>query len=376
MNRFLKGLLLDADKRCQVLQELLRSGDFHQDLRSSTLGVYHQLERLHRAFRSILDDPAFGDPLLLRNQLQEYKRLAEQLSLIESYPIPFITRYDATDHELSQLCAALIRQINHPLAPPLVAAFSNQYYWTVSGFNFICIPAAEGQFLLGMGDLCHELGHILLGHREREFTFNFLRELLSHIRSEQDRVRTEQRPPSYYQFYDQLFAAWKDRWTREFIADIVAAYMAGPAYAWQHLRLCAQMTRGVYDNRLDSLHPSDESRMRAILAVLRQMGHEDLAGRIAGKWNEYVALTGDTETTDYRLCYPEMLINSLVNHTLDVCHDLGVRPFINTISDEAKPSIIALLDNAWDVFLSSPESYPDWESQQIEELFQLLQHIQ
>jgi len=372
MNQFLKGLLLDACKRCQVLQEILRNRDFHQDLAASILGVYRELEVLRRAFCSILDDPAFGDPILLRNQLQEYKRLAEQLYLAESYPIPFITRYDDTDHELSQLCAALIRQINHPLDPPLVAAFSNQYYWTVWGFNLICIPAAEGQFLLGIGDLCHELGHILLAHRESEFTLTFLGELLSYIRSEQARVRTEQRSPDYYQFYDYLFAAWKDRWTREFIADIIAVYISGPAYGWQNLRLCTQMTRGVYDNRLDSLHPSDESRMRAILAVLRQMEHEDPAFRIARKWDEYIALTGDTETTDYRLCYPETLISSLVNYTLDICRDLGVRPFTDSISDKAKPNIIALLDNAWEIFLSSPESYPGWESQQIAELFRLI----
>jgi len=372
MNQFLQGLLLDLDKRCQILQEMLRNGDFHQDLGSATIGVYHQLEMLHRELRSLLDDPALGNPILLRNQFQDYKRLAEQLSLIESYPVPFIMRYHAADHELSLLCAALTRQINYPLDAPLVAAFSNQYYWTVPGFNLVCIPATEGRFLLGLGDLCHELGHILLLRYETVFTSTFLTEVSSHISSEQERVRTEQRPPNYHQFYDRLLAAWRDRWTREFAADIIAVYTAGPAFGWQNLRLCAQMTRDIFDNDLESLHPSDESRMRAIFAVLHQMGRENEADKITGKWTQYVELTDDEETTDYHLCYPENLISSLVNHVLNTCASIKLRPFTETTSDETRPNLIALMNGAWEGFLSNPASYSEWESEQIEVLSRLL----
>lgn len=372
MNQFLQGLLLDLDKRCQILQDMLRNGDFHQDLHSATAGVYRQLEMLHRELRSLLDDPALGNPVLLRNQLQNYKRLAEHLSLVESYPIPFIMRYHPADHELSLLCAALTRQIDYPLDAPLVAAFSNQYYWTVPGFNLVCIPATEGRFLLGLGDLCHELGHILLVRYEAEFTSTFLSEVSSHIRSERERVRTDQRPPNYHQFYDRLLAAWRDRWTREFVADIIAVYAAGPAFGWQNLRLCARMTRDIFDNDLESLHPSDESRMRAILAVLHQMGRENEADEIAGKWTQYVELTGDAETTDYYLCYPENLINSLVDHVLSTCASIKLRPFTETASDKTRLNLIALMNRAWEEFLSTPVSYPEWENEQTEELSRLL----
>ena len=359
MDRFLRGLLLDLDKRCQVLQGMLREGNFHQDLQSYSLEVYRQLEILHREILSFLGDPALGASALLQNQFQQYKRLAERLHLIESYPIPFIMRYQSYDHNLFLLCTALTRQIHYPLTVPLVAALSHEYYWTIAGFNLIYIPTGEGEFLLGLSDLCHELGHILLLHSEAKFTGAFNSELLSYIRSEQQRVRNEQRPPEYHQFYERLFVAWKDRWTKEFVADIVATYIAGPAFGWQHLRLCAQMSEYIFEKRLEPgmLHPSDDSRMRAILTVLRQIEHKKEADGIAAKWNEYVTLIGDVEPTDYRLCYPDNLIHSLVNHVLNACRDIGLRPFTDTVSDETKPNLIALMNRAWDQFFSNPESY-------------------
>jgi hypothetical protein len=374
MDRFLRGLLLDLDKRCQVLQGILRDGNFHQDLQSYSLFCYRQLEILHREVISLLGDPALGASALLQNQFQQYKRLAERLHLIESYPIPFIMRYQSYDHNLFLLSAALARQIHYPLTVPLVAALSHEYYWTIAGFNLIYIPAGEGEFLLGLSDLCHELGHILLLHSEAKFTFAFNLELLSYIRSEQQRVRNEQRPPDYHPFYERLFVAWKDRWTKEFVADIVATYIAGPAFGWQHLRLCAQMSQNIFEKGLESwiLHPSDESRMRTILTVLRLLEHKKEADEIAEKWNQYVTLTGDVPPTDYRLCYPENLIHSLVNHVLNACRDIGLRPFTDTASDEIKPNLIAIMNRTWDEFFSNPESYSEWESKQVLKLFRLL----
>jgi hypothetical protein len=200
----------------------------------------------------------------------------------------------------------------------LVAAFSSQYYWAMPNFNLICAPATEGRTLLGLPDLCHELGHLLLWHYESTLTGNFLQELAGYLASERRRVAAQQRPPEYRRLYDLLFTQWYDAWLREFVADMVAAYLVGPAFGWQHVRLCAGRSHNTYHPALGEAaeHPADEARLRGVLAVLELMGMPEVAARIGGLWHEYMAASGETRPADYDVCYPQPLMKSLARHTV------------------------------------------------------------
>jgi hypothetical protein len=45
-----------------------------------------------------------------------------------------------------------------------------------------------------------------------------------------------QRPPGYIALYDRVLAQWIDSWLPEFVGDMVATYLVGPAFGWQHIR--------------------------------------------------------------------------------------------------------------------------------------------
>lgn len=133
-----------------------------------------------------------------------------------------MTQYLLPDRRLTRLCQHLTSQIGWSLSPPLVTAFSNQYYWTMAEFNIICVPAAEETSLLSLPALFHELGHILHLARWETLVANFLKELADYIFQQRRRVATEQRPTEYRSLYTVLFAQWEGTWLLEFVADMVA----------------------------------------------------------------------------------------------------------------------------------------------------------
>src|SRR5207248_1346868 len=137
------------------------------------------------------------------------RELDRRAALVEFYLLPFVERYSESDRRLTRLCHRLAQQVRWPLSPPLVVAFSNQYYWTLSGYPLVCAPAAEIHTLLRLPDLCHELGHKLLERHPSIFHL-FLQEVVNYIDQEKRRVVTGQRPTGYQASYDQLLSNWLD----------------------------------------------------------------------------------------------------------------------------------------------------------------------
>jgi hypothetical protein len=158
VNRFLRGLLIDLLNRCDALKRLLRREDYLEDVKEYIDGISEQLERITIEAQQILKDPAFGAAQLLQNHLQDCNRLVERLHFIESYPIPFVTRYNETDQKITKLCNLLIKEVNYPLPPPLIACFSNQYYWTKPDFNLICSSTLVSCPINSFTTFCHSCG--------------------------------------------------------------------------------------------------------------------------------------------------------------------------------------------------------------------------
>ncbi len=358
------------ERRCTVLRDRLAAFPVDLDVRDQALAAYQVVERVRRDTAALLADRTFGEPTLLTSHLQLYKRWNELATLVESYPLPFIERYAQSDRWLTRLCRRLAEQVRWPTPPPLVAAFSAQYYWTVAGFGLVCVPATEGTTLLGLPDLCHELGHILLLHHKDALVGDFIqRDLADYIQEELRRVDAQQRPPEYRQLYVRLFAQWQDEWSQEFLSDMVATYLVGPAFGWQHLRLCAGRSRDAYRPALGderSTHPADEARLRGVVAVLRRMGASEPARQVTAVWDRYLAVSGESRPTEYDVCYPQALIESLARRTVDGCRALGVRGF-DQVNDPPR-DIPSLLGEAWTRFLNDPVGYGDWERVQLDDL--------
>ncbi len=333
------------------------------------MSAYQEVERIRRRVAQLLVDPSLGSPLLLPNHLQLYKRWNERVRVVESYPFLFVERYAESDRRITRFCQRLTEQVGWPLPAPLVATFSHQYYWTVAEFNLICAPGIEGTMLLSQPDLCHELGHVLLLAYKALFVEVFLHALEHYILEEQRRVDTEQRPLQYRSLYDLLLMQWKDAWVLEFVADMVATYLVGPAFGWQHLRLCTGNSQAVYYPGLNDMaeHPADEARLRGIIAVLEQMGASEAVDRVQALWDHYLAVCGETLPPDYEVCYPQVLIEALAQRTVEVCRTLSLQGF--DAPGTSGGNIPSLLNEAWERFLADPQTYADWERSQLETLW-------
>jgi len=361
MAAFLRGVLMDLERYCVVVRDRLAAPSVADEVRDYALDAYGAVERVRREVSALLVDPMLGSPALQPTQYRQYRRWRELVLLVESYPLLFVERYDASDRRLTRLCRRLAGQVGWPLPPPLVAAFSTQYYWTEPRFNVVCAPATEGATLLNLPDLYHELGHILMERREEDLVGDMAGEIDAYVRAEKGRVEMQQRPPHYRPLYDRLLGQWRGVWLAEFVADMVATYIGGPAFGWQHIRLCAGMSHGAYVPGLDETadHPADEARLRGIVAVLDNLGLGDDARRIRDLWARYLHVGGETRPADYEVCYPQALVASLARRVVAGCDALGLRPFAPRAEEGG--SIVALVGEAWEIFLEDSPGYEAWE---------------
>ena len=150
---------------------------------------------------------------------------------------------------------------------------------------------------------------------------------------------------------------------------MVATYLAGPAFGWQHVRLCSREGAQGYFPSLgeDAEHPANEARLSGILAVLEEMGHRHDAAHIEALWNQYMALTGELRPSDFGKCYPPHLLTALARNVIEGCSHLNIRAF-NAITD-TNGDVIALIQEAWTRFQNDPLQFADWEQQQLQQLW-------
>ena len=363
----LKGLGFDLQQRCLAIQRILESRRPSYEIQDYVKEIYDKTDQIRQEIEVLLSDPDLGNAKLLSNQFFAFSRLAEKLSEIEWYPLPAITRYNDTDYYLGYVCALLAHQVRYPLQIPLVSGFSSDYYGAIPPYRLIKVPAAEHLFLLGLPDLCHELGHILFSNYTGTFLGNFLSDLSSYIQSEKQRRIREEAPPNYQVLYDRLETEWKDRWTTEFASDVIAAFIVGPAFGHTHLRLCCGLDPDVFRPGFgeSSTHPSGESRIRAIVAMLKRIGLDEDSKVIQDQWLKYLSAIGSKKPMEYDHCYPDALIDSLAREVHDGCVEIGLMSYKDQQGTDNDINLVALFNEAWTVLLTNPQGYAEWESGQV-----------
>jgi hypothetical protein len=369
MESFIRALLADLERACTLICRRLAASDVAAEVSAHAVTAYREAERIRRAVAVLRADPSLGTPALLPAHLRQYRRWHASLSLIESYPLLFIERFDESDRRLTRLAAALAREIAWPLPAPLVAAMSIQYYWTEPNFNVICVPVTEGASLLNLPDMLHEMGHNLFAHHELDLAGSFVGEIATYITSEKQRVQLQQRPPEYFQLYDRLFDQWREPWLREFVADMVATYIGGPPFGYQHIKLCAGIDRPAYHPSLGdgAEHPADEARLGGIVAVLETINCSDAAQEVATLWGRYVTSTAELRAPDYDVCYPQHLISALAHHVVRGCQALGIRGLDAVVSQP--DDIITLIHDSWYRYRVNPDDHAAWEEARLAEMW-------
>jgi len=162
VHRFLRDLLEDLAHRCDTVRERLLRVNVPGPANDLALAAARLVISARRDITSLLADPAVDNPALVPDHLRLFRRLAERVQLAENHALPHLERFTGDDTNLSELAARMIAEATIPIVPPVVIASSSVYYWALPFFYLISVPAGEPGSLLGLSDLGHEFGHILI----------------------------------------------------------------------------------------------------------------------------------------------------------------------------------------------------------------------
>ena len=195
-----------------------------------------------------------------------------------------------------------------------------------------------------------------------------LNSILRHFAKEMERLKRKDRPPEIRLYTAIWNECWLRYWGIEFFCDLFSVFTVGPAFAWSHYHLAAKRGSDLFavPTRTLSTHPADAARMKASLLALEKVGFVREAGAIRQRWDELVSISGSEPQPEYYHCYPEPIIESLVQHSLAGTQGVGC----NIVGPGATGTMFRLLNEAWWQFWKDPQAYSVWEQQKINSLRQ------
>jgi hypothetical protein len=317
-----------------------------------------------RRLREILDEPAYRKPEFRAQRLRAFRRIVAELDNVESFGIAALERADHADPFLNDLLDRIAKEIRFPHSTPIVATLSQRYFYVISELNLLCVPLAEGDFLLHLPDLYHELAHPLLLVADDPVIEPFQAAHLKGLGTSYDYLNGEIEKERGYGPKQNvpLLRAWQANyvksWTTEFFCDGFAAATLGPAFAWAHLHLCAKRGGNLFEAATTATsHPAEDARMVLVLKVLSQLGHMKAAAEVQARWNDLIDESGYRAEPEYRRCYPEPLLADLARFCVEGVEKIGCR-----LADaDSDGDVHVLLNEAWETFWKTPIDYSAWE---------------
>jgi len=306
-------------------------------------------------------------------RLRQFKRAVADMDFIETLGLSALMRTNDTDLWLNRLMEAIRQEISYPLIPPVVTSLSQEYFHIYPRLNLLFVPPIEGEFLLHLPDLYHELAHPLFTPSYnlkvkpyQDAMTDALMVALSYLDQEMSKERRRQGPENYLLFLETWQRAWIEAWTEEFFCDLFGLYTLGPAYAWAHLHLCAK--RGDDSFRVplmsSSSHPADDARMRVLLNGLARIGFHDDANLISHRWTELSCISGFSPEPEYDRCFPERVLEAIAEKALGGVKGMRCR----VASPATTGNVHCILNQAWTKFWSDPKDYAAWEVMAVKEL--------
>lgn len=370
----IKGSIFLAKKRVLALQDAALKCQ-RTDLRGLQNACVESLRNINAQFDHLLN----AIPLMWETHpasiVDDYRRLVEQVSMIERAGVFALVHSAENDPFLSRLVQQICEDIGYSLQIPVVSETSPSHYEIDQWFNVLYVPPLEGQFLLHLPDLYHELGHPLLLEdnlnlpRLRPVKTEYTLAIYDRVSAldtaivENDRMQGSENERRRLVAYSDF---WTNHWMREFYCDLFATFCLGPAYGWSHCHLCLKLESDPFETpRFEqSKHPSDASRMTVILHGLRTLGFVAEADSIQSTWEEQLRLWQSSANMSHKQCYPDHALKSIAENAVSAFENAGfnaARP--NEISGVAR-----CLNQAWDQFWQNPKGFGDWEALAIEHL--------
>ncbi len=363
MKLSLRSLVTDLEIRAEIARRSLEAAPDVPQRRTDALASVNYIagETAHLLGEDLDGSPSQFYPI--------YQNLTRMMYERETLELPFILHFDDSSRRATRLCEALLDDISWPYEPILVGTISSQYYWTLPYWRIIAAPSNEEKRLLGLGDLCHELGHTAYTLDDRKMVDDFPIALGKHLQGHLDspHIPDGKDPKDYL---TQVFYRWQESWLQEFVCDLIASYLVGPAFLRQHVRLraMAQPNSPIFSVKLTPSHPADQARATACLFQLRQLGFEDHADRLQEMWGELVTSSGEACSDLYEVLYPKALLELLAKSVIDGCASVGLRAY----DPEADPAadIPRLVNEAWVELEAAPGDYQQWEEDALKGLWQ------
>jgi hypothetical protein len=375
MDGFICGALFAVSRKCSRLAEQL--AELHAALpkddradparalaRRQQLRMQNEADEARRLAQAILEIATARDasPLIRRREISRYRRCVAAGRFAEYFVVPFLRGFDDTAMELTDLCRRITTAVDWPHSGwPLVARGATNYFHFIADEEdeLILAPALAGSTVLPLPDLVHEMAHALVRNGERRQT------LLAEWCSDDYVVVRVVEALGESKFARMAARHWVEHGVEEIACDAIAAWVTGPAYAWQHIRACWGREEGksVYDD--SDYHPPDHARFEVIELALSRVGGQDELDEIREAWNRII---GDDESLGDQggdaaplpTPYPSELVLEFVDEVLQGCVRVGIRPFADALAADDPCRIFS---DGWREMRSEPAAFDRKERQ-------------
>jgi hypothetical protein len=362
----LESLLFDLQQRCTYLASTLGGiAGLPTEVDSYRQRMLALVSQVESGLTSLAGDPTLALPAFGKNHYHRYKRLSELVSALEWGPVAALKRFLADDALMSLMVVRMCQEVAYPHLSPLCVACGFSHYWTNPSVDLIVTPACEASHLLGLTDIYHELGHIIALRARKRLDKSLHAAVDKHFAKEIAEAKQVGKSGGFVKKLQTLRRDWKN-WLIEFVADMIAANLAGPAYGWANVRLCVNQSDSTFV--ANGTHPADEARTSAIEVMLEKLGLAAEASQIRGYWAEFLALSGSSKPQEFDIEFPRTLLIEVRDIVHQELQNSGLKSFRDQTAAAGAVLVSSLLNEAWAIFNQSPATYAAWEAQQISKL--------
>lgn len=372
MVAFVKGIFYDLSGRIQKMLVDLDGRQNQNDIPpkffQKTLSL---LSDLNQDVNTILVSADIAFEEFAGNHIIKYNTLHERFLAIELYRYQVIVHYGPNERHFDALIKRIYDEVECLQSTPIVSGISNNdsYYWVYPTYDIIAVPYGEEKNLLNLPDLYHEIGHLIYGQHTRFFKGqgSIDKALEDHFNLEIKNIDDENRDKSRIPDLKKAFENWKESWIEEFVCDLIASYLTGPAYGWTNLKIStiSSSDKGIFS--ITASHPSDESRMYAVFTMLQKMGYNNELHQLQSSWQIFTDISANGRIQLYDIILPRHIIELLTNTVFDACQKIGLLSCCEQ-KQQCDSPISHLLNEAWNENLMRPETFAEWESNHITHL--------
>lgn len=359
MATLLAELLHDVSRRAGEIE-----AEFSRLKCGLAAGVQDYREKMEQRARKlkelaerILADPDLDHPALAVNFFRDFRGIVRFALELEHLPLLVLRRFSSEDEQITRVCRQICREIGFPYDAPVCSSLSSQYYWTVAGMDLVFVPSLEPERLLGLADLYHELGHIILYREENQFVLPGLAAVDKHFDEILRQGRQAGWPQPSLDEVEHYAGRWRSAWLLEFGSDLIATYLAGPAFGWCNIRTSTNLGAELFQG--SESHPADDARAYAINLMLESLGASQDAEEIRERWKELTDLAGETPPSRYDIAYPRPLLAEICAIISSACRTLGL---IAWRSAPSSAIVGQALHEAWTEFRLRPETFEGFEA--------------